>query len=125
MLQEFLSQVRGLWCSSPVVHADEAGLRVEALLARVHAASTTGLTFYHLDRRRETAAMDAVGVLRHPSGVLVRDGWTPIATTTTSLAPCATLTPWGAGSGGRERRTAAGDPTWRPCSPAPGTVCSR
>ena len=26
MLQEFLSQVRGLLCSSPVVHADEAGL---------------------------------------------------------------------------------------------------
>ena len=108
-LQEFLSQVRGLWCSSLVVHADEAGLRVEALLAWVHAASTTGLTLCHLDRRRGTVAMDVMGVLRRLSGVLVRDGWTPIATAATSPAPCATLTPWGAGSGGRERRAAVGD----------------
>jgi Transposase IS66 family len=58
MLEEFLSEVRGLLCSSPVVRADEAGLRVEDLLAWVHAVSTTGLTLYHLDRRRGTAAMD-------------------------------------------------------------------
>ena len=77
MLEEFLSQVRGLLCSSPVVHADETGLRVEALLAWVHAASTTDLTLYHLDRRRGTKAMDAMGVLQHLSGVLVHDGWVP------------------------------------------------
>ncbi len=77
MLEEFLAQVRGLLCSSPVVHADETGLRVEALLAWVHAASTTDLTLYHLDRRRGTNAMDAMGVLQHLSGVLVHDGWTP------------------------------------------------
>lgn len=77
MLGEFLDQVRGLLRGSDVVHADETGLRVEALLAWVHAASTTDLTLYHLDRRRGTKAMDAMGVLEHLSGVLVHDGWVP------------------------------------------------
>ena len=77
MLEEFLSQVRGLLCSSSVVHADETGLRVEAVLAWVHAVSTTDLTLYHLDQRRGTKAMDAMGVLQHLSGVLVHDGWAP------------------------------------------------
>jgi len=77
MLGEFLDQVRGLLRASDVVHADETGLRVEALLAWVHAASTTDLTLYHLDRRRGTKAMDAMGVLEHLKGVLVHDGWVP------------------------------------------------
>src|SRR5664280_2652766 len=77
MLEEFLGQVRELLCASDVVHADETGLRVEALLAWVHAASTTDLTLYHLDRRRGTKAMDAMGVVEHLRGVLVHDGWVP------------------------------------------------
>jgi transposase len=77
MLGEFLGQVRGLLRASDVVHADETGLRVEALLAWVHAASTTDLTLYHLDRRRGTKAMDAMGVVEHLRGVLVHDGWVP------------------------------------------------
>jgi transposase len=75
MLEGFLEEVRGLLRASEVVHADETGLRVEALLAWVHAASTTDLTLYHLDSHRGTKAMDAMGVLEHVSGVLVHDGW--------------------------------------------------
>ena len=75
MLEEFCAQVRGLLRGSSVVHVDETGLRVDALLAWVHAASTTDLTLYHLDRRRGTDGTDAMGVVRYLKGVLVHDGW--------------------------------------------------
>lgn len=77
MLEDFLAQVRDLLVGSEVVHADETGLRVEALLKWVHSVSTTGLTLYHLDSKRGTQAMDAMGVIEHLRGVLVHDGWVP------------------------------------------------
>ena len=88
MLEGFLDQVRGLLRTSDVVHADETGLRVEALLAWVHAASTTDLTLYHLDSRRGTKAMDAMGVLEHLTGVLVHDGWPAYRNYGTAHALC-------------------------------------
>lgn len=75
MLEEFLARVKELLIASDVAHADETGLRVEAHLQWVHAVSTGDLTLYHLDAERGTAAMDAMGVIEHLSGVLVHDGW--------------------------------------------------
>ena len=77
LLEAFLALVRDRLAGSEVVHADESGLRVEALLNWVHSASTEALTLYHLDRRRGNAAMEAMGVLEHLQGVLVHDGWVP------------------------------------------------
>jgi len=77
MLEEFLTQVRDLLRDADVVHADETGLRVDAALAWVHAVSTPDLTLYHLDEKRGTEAMDAMGVIEHLGGVLVHDGWAP------------------------------------------------
>ena len=77
LLDEFLGEVQAQLRTAKVVHADETGLRVNALLAWVHAVSTTDLTLYHLDTRRGTTAMDAMGVLEHLTGVLVHDGWVP------------------------------------------------
>lgn len=80
MLEAFLARIKDLLAGSEVVHADETGLRVEAVLKWVHSASTSELTLYHLDSKRGTTAMDAMGVLEHLRGVLVHDGWTPYRT---------------------------------------------
>ena len=77
MLEGFLAQVKDLLIGSEVVHADETGLRVQARLRWVHSASSPDLTLYHLDAKRGTAAMAAMGVLEHLRGVLVHDGWVP------------------------------------------------
>jgi len=76
-LETVLAAIRQRLTGSDVVHADESGLRVQASLNWVHSNSTDTLTLYHLDRRRGTAAMDAMGVLKHLTGVLVHDDWAP------------------------------------------------
>ena len=76
-LEAVLEAIRDRLADSDVVHADESGLRVQARLNWVHSTSTDALTLYHLDQRRGTAAMDAMGVLEHLTGVLVHDGWVP------------------------------------------------
>ncbi|MHB8312699.1 MAG: IS66 family transposase [Candidatus Dormibacteria bacterium] len=76
-LEAVLAAIRDRLAGADVVHADESGLRVQARLNWVHSNSTDALTLYHLDQRRGTAAMDAMGVLEHLTGVLVHDGWAP------------------------------------------------
>lgn len=80
MLEDFLARIKDVLIRSDVVHADETGLRVQAALQWVHSASTNEVTLYHLDTKRGTAAIDAMGVIEHLSGVLVHDGWTPYRT---------------------------------------------
>jgi len=60
---------------SPVIHADETGLRVAGRLHYVHVASTARLTHYGADARRGKAAMDEIGVLPQYRGTCVHDGW--------------------------------------------------
>jgi len=76
-LETVLAAIRDRLAGSDVVHADESGLRVQARLNWVHSTSTDTLTLYHLDPRRGTAAIDAMGVVEHLTGVLVHDGWVP------------------------------------------------
>ena len=77
MLDGFLASVRDQLGAADVAHADETGLRVESSLHWVHSVSTRLLTLYHLDKKRGTKAMDAMGVLANFTGVLVHDGWSP------------------------------------------------
>jgi transposase len=60
---------------SPIIHADETGLRVEGRLHYVHVASSAHLTHYAADARRGKAAIDEVGVLPAYRGIYVHDGW--------------------------------------------------
>jgi transposase len=60
---------------SPVIHADETGLRVKGRLHYVHVASTSRLTHYGADARRGKAAIDDLNILPEYRGTLVHDGW--------------------------------------------------
>jgi transposase len=60
---------------SPVIHADETGLRVEGRLQYVHVASNARLTHYAASAGRGQTAMEEAGVLSRYRGTCVHDGW--------------------------------------------------
>ena len=60
---------------SPVIGADETGLRVAGGGGWVHVARTGKHTHYGYDKRRGKAAMDEIGILPGFKGTMVRDGW--------------------------------------------------
>jgi transposase len=60
---------------SPIIHADETGLRVKGKLAYVHVASSERLTHYAADVRRGKAAIDEIDILPQYRGTCVHDGW--------------------------------------------------
>jgi transposase len=60
---------------SPVIHADETGLRVRGKLAYMHVASNERLTHYAADVRRGKAAIDEIDILPAYRGTCVHDGW--------------------------------------------------
>jgi transposase len=60
---------------SPVIHADETGLRVQGRLHYVHVASTPRLTHYGADARRGKSAIDEINILPEYRGTCVHDGW--------------------------------------------------
>jgi len=74
LLETELKIKRGLR-RSPLIHADETGLRVNQKLSYVHVASSAHLTHYASDARRGKAAIDEIGVLPAYRGTCVHDGW--------------------------------------------------
>lgn len=59
---------------SPIIHADETGLRVAKRLGYVHVASTPSLTHYAAASHRGRTAIDEINVLPHYRGTCVHDG---------------------------------------------------
>lgn len=59
---------------SPVIHADETGLRVNKRLAYVHVASTPRLTHYAAASHRGRTAIDQINLLPRYRGTCVHDG---------------------------------------------------
>jgi hypothetical protein len=60
---------------SPVIHADETGLRIAKRLGYVHVASTSNLTHYAAANHRGQTAMEEINVLPRYRGTVVHDGW--------------------------------------------------
>jgi transposase len=60
---------------SPVIHADETGLRVEGRLHFVHVTSNSRLTHYMAAAGRGRTAMEEAGVLPRYRGTCVHDAW--------------------------------------------------
>ena len=63
--------------ATPVAHADESGLRVEAKLYWLHTVASPTLTWYGVHQKRGAPAMQAHGILPRRTGVLVHDCWKP------------------------------------------------
>jgi transposase len=59
---------------SPMIHADETGLRINKRLGYVHVASTPSLTHYAAANHRGHTAMDEINVLPRYRGTCVHDG---------------------------------------------------
>ncbi len=59
---------------SPVVHADETGIRVKGKLAWLHCAVTATLTWLGCHARRGSKAFEALGILAGVRATLVHDG---------------------------------------------------
>jgi transposase len=60
---------------SPVIHADETGLRIDKRLGYVHVASTPLLTHYAAAAHRGQTAITEINVLPGYRGTCVHDGW--------------------------------------------------
>ena len=59
--------------ASPVVHADETGMRCNGHRDWVHVASTDTLTYYAIHPRRGKIAINAIGILKGFTGRLIHD----------------------------------------------------
>ncbi|MCA1565884.1 MAG: IS66 family transposase, partial [Acidobacteria bacterium] len=60
---------------SPILHADETGLRINKRLGYVHVASTPHLTHYASAAHRGRTAITEINVLPGYRGTCVHDGW--------------------------------------------------
>jgi len=74
-LEEVNERIKESIISSPIVHFDETGMRIEAKLHWLHVAGTEALTYYMPHAKRGGDAIDAIGILPSFQGKAVHDGW--------------------------------------------------
>ncbi len=68
-------QIKAALIQSEVIHQDETGLHVGGLRNWMHVTCTPTLTHYHVDKSRGQAALEAIGILPHFTGISIHDGW--------------------------------------------------
>ncbi len=68
-------QIKAALIQSDVIHQDETGLDVAGKRHWMHVTCTPTLTHYHVDKSRGQAALEAIGILPHFTGISVHDGW--------------------------------------------------
>ena len=74
-LKEVTDRIKEGIISSPIVHFDETGMRIEGKLHWLHVAGTQGLTCYTPHAKRGSDAFDAIGILPRFEGKALHDGW--------------------------------------------------
>lgn len=74
-LERLNESIQDALLTSPVVHFDETGMRVNGALWWLHVAATNGLTYYFVHPKRGQAAMDEMDILPSFSGKAIHDGW--------------------------------------------------
>src|SRR5437660_4047748 len=68
-------QIKEALIQSEVIHHDETGLHVGGLRNWMHVTCTPTLTHSHVDKSRGQAALEAIGILPHFTGISIHDGW--------------------------------------------------
>jgi len=68
-------QIKEALHQAEVIHQDETGLAVGGQRHWMHVTCTPSLTHYHVDKSRGQAALEAIGILPHFTGISIHDGW--------------------------------------------------
>lgn len=73
-LEEVTERIKERILYSPVVHFDEAGMRIEGKLQWLHVAGTEEAIYYMSHGKRRSQAIEAIGILSSFQGKAVHDG---------------------------------------------------
>ena len=74
-LDSYQSEIEEKLIQSPVLHADETGLRVMGQRQWLHTIGNEWLTLYGVFPHRGSKAVDAMGIIPNYNGILVHDCW--------------------------------------------------
>jgi transposase len=87
-MQPLLVEIKEKVQSSPIVHFDETGFRVNGKTHWLHNSSTSEATYIIASEKRGTEGIEANGVLPDFSGVAIHDCWKPYFNYDTQHALC-------------------------------------
>lgn len=76
-LEEFENVNQERLLTSPVIHCDETGMKIEGKRHWLHVASNDKYTCYFAHSKRGSEAINAMGILPEFRGIAVHDGWKP------------------------------------------------
>ena len=74
-LKPSIDRIKETLKNESIVHFDETGIRIEAVLHWLHSAGNENYTYYFPHKKRGKKAMDAMGILPNFSGIAVHDHW--------------------------------------------------
>jgi transposase len=71
--QQVEEHIKQSIAASPVIHTDETGVRCEGKTKWIHTYSTNDFTYYAINDKRGSVAMDCIGILPFFEGTCVHD----------------------------------------------------